>query len=220
MLAAMLAAMPAAASEPLPIPSIDFDVQYDIRLEEPAVLARGFVRHAGGWYRADVIAKAGENASARVTSFNREGYEGVILFAEFAGERAAFRVADITGMDPVHDSWRKKSGTRLGEMTVVGERCVVWQPDAGVPPDKRVDACVTADGILLHAARPGTSQPPLMRAIRVHRLPQDAGWFAMPQGVKLRDVADKAALEREIDAWKASVLNKSRQKPPARRAER
>jgi hypothetical protein len=42
----------------------------------------------------------------------------------------------------------------------------------------------------------------------------------MPQGVKLRDVADKAALEREIDAWKASVLNKSRQKPPARRAER
>jgi len=197
-----------AAAERAPTPSVDYEVSYDVRHNPTEAPSRVLVRHSGGWVRGE---SSLEGLGLRVTTFEREGYVGVIFIVEAGGARTAFRVASMAG-DPLHDGMGK-DGTRVGKSEVGGERCDLWRMEPEVPTAKqRLVACITADGILLHAATLDTPPMAIARAMGLQRRPQNPAFFSMPAGMVLKDVPDLAALERESEAWAKSIVERQRRR--------
>lgn len=208
---ACLVALPAAALiDPVPVAQVDFEASYITRLlPDDDMPGRIFIRHSGGWYRHDIEYA---NPQLRNSGFSREGYAGAIFIAEVGRNKLALRVLSIRG-DPIADLWGQQ-GTRLDSTEMIGERCTYWRIEPAsseVQTRRRLIACITADGVPLSVAIEGYLDKPLLRAEKMQRRPQNPAWFTMPQGVKLRDVPDIDALEREVAAW-ARTLGVSRRK--------
>jgi hypothetical protein len=199
MLAAALVAAPVAAQDRVPTPTLDFEGEYLVRESLEDLPSPMNIRQSGGWYRYDVEFP---QPQLRTYAFSRDGYAGGIFIFEVGKARLAVRIASLAG-DPVYDLWGKR-GTHLSDTKMAGEPCGLWrvEPDASdVTTSRRLVVCVAADGVALYVAWEDQPKKPLLRATSVQRRPQDPAWFSMPPGLKLRDVPDMAAYEREIAAW-------------------
>ncbi|HJQ60651.1 MAG TPA: hypothetical protein VJ890_27350 [Vineibacter sp.] len=198
-----MTAAPAAANEPLPIPTIDFEAEYNVRGSLEDMATPMTIRHSSGWYRFD---SDHPQPQLRTYGFSREGTVGGIFILEVGNARLGMRILSLAGY-PVYDLWGKR-GTPIGEADVDGDRCGLWRvvPDAvGVTSSQRLIMCLGADAVPLYVAWEHRPKQPLFRAVTVQRRPQNLAWFSIPPGVRLRDVADMAAFEREVAVWAKSV---------------
>lgn len=79
-------------------------------------------------------------------------------------------------------------GTRLGTDTVAGEACDLWRTAGKVGSDP-VEACITADGIVLRANATVNGSPRrVFEVLELTRGPQDPALFEVPKGVKVTKV--------------------------------
>lgn len=172
-LPATMVLAPPAGAEPLPRPSVDYVVTGKV--------ADGTVEmaHSRGRMRLDLIVPG---VPGSMTGFI-DGDDGrVTVLMDMTGMRN--RAVEIDLPDAYAFAHLPVEGTRVGRDVVVGQECDVWRSGSG---SGAIEACVTADGIVLRAQAGLGGEPRLLfEATALRREPLEPALFELPEGVKVR----------------------------------
>ncbi|WP_029351398.1 hypothetical protein [Bosea sp. 117] len=162
-----------ARAERLPRPSVDYALS--------GRTAAGAVElvYGGGRMRLDV---ALPGAPGVFTGYIDDQQGRVTVLLDIPGMRN--RAVEVDLPDDYVFVNLPAEGARIGRDTVAGEACDIWRAGSG---GRTIDACITADGIVLRAqASAGTAPQLVFEAKSVRRGPQDPANLALPEGVKVR----------------------------------
>jgi hypothetical protein len=92
------------------------------------------------------------------------------------------------GVFDLFQAWRNENATptRVGQDTVAGLRCDVWESPPETEGEAANQACITKDGIILKGGEKGAE--PTMLATSVDKGRLDAARFAAPTGYEIVDM--------------------------------
>jgi hypothetical protein len=156
-----LAPMPeAAASQTMPVPTVDYEIHYRLAGRQTGTMVHRFSR-SGGTFRMDI-------------TMGKERMSGVF---ELGGGPVRLWSPSMPGMVMRIDGAR--NGPPIGVSTgnsasALGERCENWKTEGSL-------VCVAADGIPLGFESEGVKAT----AIKIERKAQDAKLFIPPKGQEM-----------------------------------
>lgn len=178
-LALLLAAAPAQAAETLPRPSADFAVKGRTHAEEATLN----VAHSGGRLRLDITVAG---VPGTMTGFVDTRKGRMVMLSALPGMQNMALELELPEQYNFADL--PPEGTKLGSATIAGESCDIWRINAKTSGDP-VDACVTADGIVLRTEASIRGKPQvLFEVTEVTRAKQDPKLFELPPGVRVTRV--------------------------------
>lgn len=167
----------AACAEPMPRPATDYAATARTTGDGPEMK----LAHGGGRVRLDMTMSGLPGTMTGLLDTKRgrmvmmiPGMEKMAVEIELPSD---FAFADLP-----------PDGTKFGTDTVAGEACDLWRTD-GKAKSGPVEACITADGIVLRASATVNGKPQrVFEVIELTRGPQDPALFEVPKGVKVTKV--------------------------------
>jgi hypothetical protein len=166
------ASLPAAAAEPLPLPTTDYAAEGTFTGGGKMVL-----RHHGGVMRMDMTMPG---VGMPMTGyFDLLAKKALMVVATAAGRMAM----EVNFADQAGFGVAVGQGEREGRDTVAGEPCEVWRIDTGRAKEP-VRACITEDGIALRTDTVvGGRKETVFEVSGLSRAAQDPAEFRMPSDV-------------------------------------
>lgn len=155
-------------AEPLPRPQVDYVAEGTINAG--AGNGPGTMRHASGKMRIDTVAQGLNTA----IYFDIQARTATIV-TQHMGQKIAMRMDPADASEAVNVL--ERDAKRLGELTVAGERCDIYEFE--VAKGRTLRACVTRDGIGLRTHDPDRDHV-IWEATRLSRTAQNPTLFVVP----------------------------------------
>ncbi|MFK8253631.1 hypothetical protein [Ancylobacter terrae] len=171
-----LAGAGAAGADTLPLPKIDFALAGRTLGDNATVK----MAHREGRIRLEIDVAG---MPGGMTAFINPQRRRMIMLSDVPGMQNM--AVEVELPEQYAFAGMPISGTRLGTDTVAGEACEVWRA-AEKSEAGPVDACITADGIVLRTQATVRGKPQVVfEATEISRAPQDPKRFELPPGVKV-----------------------------------
>lgn len=165
----------AAGADTLPMPKIDFALAGKTIGDNATVK----MAHRAGRIRLEIDVAGMPGMTAFINPQRRR----MIMLSEVPGMQNM--AVEVELPEQYAFAGLPISGTRLGTDTVAGEACDIWRA-AEKSEAGPVDACITADGIVLRTQATVRGKPQVVfEATEISRAPQDPKRFELPPGVKV-----------------------------------